>query len=839
MAASAARRTSPAPTTGLAANVRTAIEWLLLAIIPVVALIQLPEGFMLGYIQIAKVSVFRTMALALAGLCALEWALTMGGAPLRTPGEYARDAWEWLRGGPSRVMVGSALALVVVTGLAAALSPLPRSGFWGYDPGWDTYGLYSIACYVAIFLAAATHVRTREQAWRLLQVVAATGTLSAIYGIGQHFGYDPLREPGADSTRASLTLGNPVFAGSVLAMTIPITLALIVEGLERSRSLVRIAAWWLPLMLQVTALLFTLSRGPWVATAAGSVVFLLAAWRLRGWKPALGSAGLLAAALAAGWLLTLPDAAGVKAGGDTTVAGRVGTIATEATVGTLSNRFIIWQTTARALAQGVSFDTEAYPELPSVSLMPLRPIIGYGPDTFVTFYQLVGDTRATKTLIEHGHNFLVHTALELGVIGVLVYLALAGSAALVLWRLLWMGARGGLEDWLAWGAVAMAGVFAARVVEQAPGKAQVTDFVMTWVLLAVLIAIARRSGEGAGQGAQAVETADGGAPPAEAPSGGGRTHYEALGISPQATREEIRRAHRALGARAGRREAEAYQVLMDPRRRRAYDQAAGLRAPPAQANRQQRRAERRRAAREGAAAPASGWRVGAASVLCLLLLVVWWSATLSPLVAARISGQAIEAFERGRTQRGLAELERAIGWHPHQVLLHLQLSDAQRGLADAQPDPAQTVDGLRMAQDTMQGAREWSAVDHRVWTRLSDMSRAVAELSGGDTAEALHYAKIMTVLLPGFAQPSIALAWTYMQAGDFEAALAQSDTALPLAEDEAADAAQVWFVRGAALAELERRDEAIVALRRSIELQPNQQAQDTLAALEAAGAGAP
>ena len=861
MAASAARRTPSA--SGLTDNVRTAIEWLLLALIPFVALIQLPEGFMLGYIQVAKVSVFRTIAIALAGLWALEWALTSGRAPLRTPGEYARGAWGWLRGGPTRVMMGSALALTVVVGLSAALSPLPRLGFWGYDPGWDTYGLYSIACYAAIFLAAATHLRTRQQVWRLMVIIAATGTLSSVYGIGQHFGYDPLRAPGADSTRASLTLGNPVFAGSVLAMTIPITLALIVEGLERSRTIARVALWWLPLMLQATALLFTLSRGPWVATAAGMMVFLLAAWRLRGWKTAAWSVGLLAAAVAAGWLLTIPPAAGVKAGGDTTVAGRVGTIATEATVGTLSNRFIIWQTTGQALAEGVSFDTEAYPELPEVSLPALRPIIGYGPDTFVTFYQLVGDTRATKTLIEHGHNFLVHTALELGVIGVLVYLSLAASAALVLWRLLRLGAGGRLESWLAWIAVALAGVFGARVVEQMVGKAQITDFVMVWVLLGVLIAAGRLSGERAEKVAGTAEATSAGAPDAGRLSGEGaaaepatpdaaeapdadaetggrkeRSHYEALGLSPQATREEIRRARRAVGGGGGKREAEAYQVLMDPRRRRAYDQTLGLRTPSAAGNRQQRRAERRRAARESTAAQASAWRVGAASVLCVLLVVVWWSATLSPLMAARISGQAIDAFEQGRVQQGISELERAIDWHPRQALLHIQLSDALRGLADGQGEPAQVAEGLRRAQAAVEGAREWNAADHRVWTRLSDMSRAVAGLTGENADQALHYAKIMTVLLPGFAQPSLALSWTYLQAGQFDAALAQSETALALAGDEAANAAQVWFVRGMALAELDRRDEAVVALRRSVELQPNQQAQDALAAMEAEDAEA-
>lgn len=77
------------------------------------------------------------------------------------------------------------------------------------------------------------------------------------------------------------------------------------------------------------------------------------------------------------------------------------------------------------------------------------------------------------------------------------------------------------------------------------------------------------------------------------------THYEVLGVSEAATRQEIRRAYRELARRhhpdryagtdpaglerARRRMAtlnRAWEVLSDPRRRRSYDLEIGLRAPP-------------------------------------------------------------------------------------------------------------------------------------------------------------------------------------------------------------------------------------------------------------------
>jgi helix-turn-helix protein/DnaJ-like protein len=83
--------------------------------------------------------------------------------------------------------------------------------------------------------------------------------------------------------------------------------------------------------------------------------------------------------------------------------------------------------------------------------------------------------------------------------------------------------------------------------------------------------------------------------PAEAPA---ETHYRVLGLPPQASREQIERAFRFCNEMYGpaslatysllepsdveatrTRIDEAYAVLMDPGRRRAYDENLGLRAP--------------------------------------------------------------------------------------------------------------------------------------------------------------------------------------------------------------------------------------------------------------------
>ncbi len=71
----------------------------------------------------------------------------------------------------------------------------------------------------------------------------------------------------------------------------------------------------------------------------------------------------------------------------------------------------------------------------------------------------------------------------------------------------------------------------------------------------------------------------------------GRTHYDRLGVAPQATHDELRRAYRRLAQRhhpdtnpgapeeARKAMAEinrAWEILGDPERRRAYDRAIGV-----------------------------------------------------------------------------------------------------------------------------------------------------------------------------------------------------------------------------------------------------------------------
>jgi tetratricopeptide (TPR) repeat protein len=91
---------------------------------------------------------------------------------------------------------------------------------------------------------------------------------------------------------------------------------------------------------------------------------------------------------------------------------------------------------------------------------------------------------------EHGHNFVVHTAVELGLLGVLAYSALTLIVAWTLLRMLLAVKRGSAPLWLGYLVIGLSSVLAGRTLEQMGGKAQIADILLSWVLIGVVVTLA-------------------------------------------------------------------------------------------------------------------------------------------------------------------------------------------------------------------------------------------------------------------------------------------------------------------------------------------------------------
>jgi hypothetical protein len=465
------------------------IEGAWLAAAFLVPLLVVHEATMLGFIQVPKVFALRSLAIAAVVLLVLEWAFTAnvrGQTRLDITGLAVRS-WTNVRIHAARLVLAAAGTVLLATSISLLFSPVRSIGLWGIDPGWDSYGLFSLIPYLIYFAIVAARLRSRAQVQRLIWTLTATSILVGLYGIGQHWGVDPLVTDAALVDRVGMTFGNPIFGASYLIMTIPLTLAAFMPYRDRMALIPHVWIGSGLITIQLTALTFTFSRGPWVGFVVGAIAFALAFGFVFGWRHVGRPAAIFAVAL---MFVVLMNAVPVQeAPQDNPTFGQtVGSIVPDV-AGGLNNRWTIWKTALDVYVSVPWVDTETYLEIPDLPFRWLRPIVGYGPDMFTYAYPLAGDTVYTRELATHGHNFLVHNLIEIGLLGVAAYIFLFAAAGTMLYRLLRKARQGVYPAWFSYFIVAMAFVLVARAVEQIPGKAQVADLHLMWVLAGFVVAL--------------------------------------------------------------------------------------------------------------------------------------------------------------------------------------------------------------------------------------------------------------------------------------------------------------------------------------------------------------
>ena len=489
-----------------------AIEASWLVAIALVPLAIAPESMMAGFVQVPKVFLIRSIALLLVVLVAFDWtrrSTTVQAAPTRgiEPRALVRVALDAARKQP---IVAGAAAVLFATVLSVLFSPVWIVSIAGTDAGWDSYGLFSVASYLVIFGVIASYMRTETQVRRLFWVVTASAFALGVYGVGQRFGVDWFRDNRVAPARIPLASGNPIFGAAYLLMTIPLTLAVWQGWRSWLSPVVHVAVGAGLIVPQLAAIVFTLSRGPLVAVAISLAVFIaLTAWVL-GKRAAARPAMILGAVAAGGLILSLLPVPGVPSAGRDLIS-RLASIGPElSTSGGLANRLTIWGNAAETYLTVPWVDTDRFPELPSLSVRPSRPVIGYGPDMFRHAF-IQADDSGTGTETAHAHNFFVHIAVELGLVGVLAYLSVVIAVGVGLLRILRAARRGEAPLWVTHAALGLASVFVGRVVEQFTGKAQISDIALSWALAAVVVVLGANLRMTQGQTASAADAS----PPAE------------------------------------------------------------------------------------------------------------------------------------------------------------------------------------------------------------------------------------------------------------------------------------------------------------------------------------
>lgn len=341
-------------------------------------------------------------------------------------------------------LVPIVFALVVSYIISTLLSVTPFTSLWGsYQRLQGTYTTFS---YLVIFFSMIANLRQRSQVERLFLMVILSSLPVSLYGILQRYGADPIPWGGDVSGRIAANMGNSIFVAAYLIMVLPLTAMRTLESFEallhdRGRlwpNFARATAYVFILALQLIAIYFSGSRGPWLGMGASLVVLFLGVsliWRKR-WMTITGVVLVLIAGV---FLLLLNLQNGpLESLRDTAAFSRLGDLLNaESRTGQV--RTLIWKGASELVQPHAPLE---FPDGRVDAFNFLRPLIGYGPESMYVAYNRFYPPELTKVerrnaSPDRSHNETWDSLVITGVLGLVIYLTLFGS--LLYYGLKWLG----------------------------------------------------------------------------------------------------------------------------------------------------------------------------------------------------------------------------------------------------------------------------------------------------------------------------------------------------------------------------------------------------------------
>ena len=345
--------------------------------------------------------------------------------------------------------------LVLAYAISTVLSVAPAVSWWGsYQRLQGTYSFFS---YVIIAVLTAAHLRAPEQLRRLQHTIILTSLPIAIYGIIQHYAIDPLPWGGDVITRVSGNAGNPIFLAAHLIIALFLTLERIFSSFafllspegsrdEETPSLHDIpsalvgGSYLFIFIVQVLAVYWTQSRGPWLGLAAGLYIFVLLL--ITGLRPAsyrVWTASWVGLGVVGSVLLVLVNTTNLFPGlASVPNLGRLTTLmAMEGSTNEV--RLLIWGGVSEMITPHAPL---VFPDGEEDRVNAIRPLVGYGPEAmwvaFNNFYPpRLAQVEARNASPDRSHNETWDSLAITGVFGFLAYVAVFVS--IFYWALRWLG----------------------------------------------------------------------------------------------------------------------------------------------------------------------------------------------------------------------------------------------------------------------------------------------------------------------------------------------------------------------------------------------------------------
>jgi putative inorganic carbon (HCO3(-)) transporter len=302
------------------------------------------------------------------------------------------------------ILVKTSVFLPAVTFLFALILSLFFSVNWRitlFGSALTRYEtIFSWLSYLVLFYAATIFLSDYQKArvWTLLLIAAAL--VVSIYGLFQHFELDIFRFKLSelDRLRSFSTLGNPVFLGAFLVVTLPLSLSLLPQVKSQALKVVIVSFF----LAGAVTLLFTYSRGAWLGTVIAFSVFIglllvKSSVFLEGRKVLILFLLVILVVLS---LAILTEQA-------TELSIRERIISATRFEASVAGRLSIWRSTLRLIAA--------------------RPLVGWGLETLKSIIppyreEFYVKLEGPNIIPDRPHNQLLYLAYATGSIGLLTYL---------------------------------------------------------------------------------------------------------------------------------------------------------------------------------------------------------------------------------------------------------------------------------------------------------------------------------------------------------------------------------------------------------------------------------
>ena len=307
-------------------------------------------------------------------------------------------------------------------------------------------GIYTLLSYILFFVILAGNLRRREQIDRIIAVLASVSFVVDIYAIIQRAGLDPFSWGLVVTERSISTIGQHIFTGAFLSMTLILMLGRIILAIQsgrntpeiRSTEFLKAGVYTAISLLNLVAIWLTGSRGPLIGLFFGLSFFgllILAYWRLR--RVVFVFLGLALVAVIFVGVLNLPGGP-LENLRDTSPFKTFGHLLDPGT-GTGRTRALIWNGVSRLVRPHAPL---TFPDGSTDRWNILRPLIGYGPETirlvFEDYYDIETFILEGRDLLtDRSHNEFWDMLAFFGLLGMLAEYWL--FITIIYFALKWMG----------------------------------------------------------------------------------------------------------------------------------------------------------------------------------------------------------------------------------------------------------------------------------------------------------------------------------------------------------------------------------------------------------------